>query len=128
MNIMIKRKKAEQQNRWIDSVTVLRLVRDIPVQVDPRPARLPPKFRYPLPHSLQPRVGYPTLSTDLISQDLGKYPRRFKSKFLVYKWYFSTRDDSQGTWALSDWISENDEDQVLAAILQQSAEEYFKKD
>lgn len=38
----------------------------------------------------------------------------------------STRNDSQETWALSDWISENDEDQVLAAILQQSAEEYFK--
>ena len=44
-----------------------------------------------------------------------------------YLSYFSTRNDSQETWALSDWISENDEDQVLAAILQQSAEEYFKK-
>jgi len=41
----------------------------------------------------------------------------------------STRDDNTNTaqWALSDWISENDEDQVLAAILQQSAAEYFKK-
>jgi len=31
-------------------------------------------------------------------------------------------------WALSDWISENDEDSVLAAVLQQSAQEFFKKD
>lgn len=39
----------------------------------------------------------------------------------------NTSGGNEAQWALSDWISENDEDQVLAAILQQSAEEYFKK-
>ena len=36
--------------------------------------------------------------------------------------------ESNQEWALSDWISENDEDSVLAAVLQQSAQEFFNKE
>lgn len=39
----------------------------------------------------------------------------------------SSRVEANNQWALSDWISEKDEDSVLAAVLQQSAQDYFKQ-
>ena len=31
-------------------------------------------------------------------------------------------------WAMSDWVSQDDEESVLEAILQQSAQEFYSKD
>jgi len=39
----------------------------------------------------------------------------------------SHRGPTATQWALSDWVSENDEESILEAILQQSAQEFYKK-
>ena len=43
--------------------------------------------------------------------------------FLIYFLSHSMSADPQ--WAISDWVSQDDEESVLEAILQQSAQEFY---